>query len=110
MNPPDDTPRTRQPRQGLKRWLACVILFAGRSNAPLVDFLDYARPGRLEKGTAPPHGGVCTPGQGTIPIVQPNPNLPSTPAVIVPGPAPVQGPYVQPTGPPPVPPPPPPKL
>ena len=84
------------------------MLVAGCSTAPLCDFLDHVSPGRMEKDRIPPQGGVCAPGQGTIPIGGPPPALP-----LIPGPAPLPGS----TGPPPmipsinvpnVPPPPPP--
>lgn len=88
----------------------CVVLpvfVAGCGTAPLCDFLDHVSPGRMEKDRVAPHGGVCAPGQGTIPIGGPPPAPP-----LIPGPVPLPGstappPMIPPITVPPPPPPPP---
>jgi len=90
----------------MKRISALVLLLlCGCSTHPVMDFLDYWSPGKLSKGKAQQHGGVCLP-QGNFPQtvpagpavpsiavpappVVPGPNPPPPPATVVPPPAPL---------------------
>lgn len=89
-----------------------LVLLGGCSTAPCYDLMDCLKPGKMYKDQVTPYGGVCIPGQGTLPIGAapcPVPNLPSTPAVpvpVIPGPAPISGPTPSPAVIPPPPPPP----
>src|SRR5690349_6784812 len=74
--------------------LACVL--TGCSTHPIVDVLDYFKPGRLGPNDVQPYGGVCIP-QGPVqppaapPVVAPGAvPAPPTPGV-VPPPAPLPG-------------------
>src|SRR5437764_1361020 len=81
----------------MKRWwLLCLWSLVGCSTAPVYDVMDCLEPGHMYKDRVAPYGGVCTPGQGTLPICPAPavPTLPSTPPVavpVVPGPAPLGG-------------------
>lgn len=87
-------------------WPIGLVLLAGCSTAPVADVLDFCKPGKMYKDQLTPYGGVCIPGQGTIPIMPgPVPILPTTPPIsVIPGPTPLS----TPPGPAVIPPPPPP--
>jgi hypothetical protein len=63
--------------------ILCLVLLAGCSTHPVADLCDAVRPGKLEKTTVQPYGGVAIP-QG--PIIPAGPNISvGPPAPIVPG-------------------------
>lgn len=76
-------------------WYLALILLTGCSTSPCYDFLDRCKPGHMYKDRVTPYGGVCIPGQGTVPIAaMPAPILPTTPPVtvpVIPGPTPLSG-------------------
>ena len=50
----------------MKRLAAFLLLFsAGCSTAPVADFLDWAKPGRIQ-GNGPFYGGVAAPPPGSL--------------------------------------------
>jgi hypothetical protein len=83
------------PRQS-RWWLAMMMLTpVGCTTSPVADFLDWARPGRLERESGPVHGGV-------EPAVPPSLVPPSAPAAPPLPPLPDAPPH-EPAGPPPPP-------
>ncbi|MBI3410095.1 MAG: hypothetical protein HY040_17270 [Planctomycetes bacterium] len=74
---------------------AILLIVAGCSTHPVIDVMDYAFPGRVEKGKTQPYGGVCIP-QGpvqppgpAVPVIVPA--VPSVAVPVVPPPAPLPG-------------------
>lgn len=70
--------RTRAPLLARLALLA-LLAAAGCSTAPLADFLDVVRPGRLGPERVPPYGGVNAPvpaGPLVVPPPGPPPALP----------------------------------
>src|ERR1051326_4564024 len=45
-----------------------MLLSAGCSTAPVADFLDFCKPGRLGPEQVAPYGGVCQPRPGGLPV------------------------------------------
>jgi hypothetical protein len=65
-------------------WTLLLCFLAGCSTHPLVDTLDFFKPGKLYPNTVTPYGGVAIP-QGAI--VPPAPNISvGPPAALPPGP------------------------
>ena len=65
----------------MKRWgTLLAFLLTGCSTHPLVDVLDYFKPGTLGPNDVQPYGGVCIPQGAVLP--------PAPAAVVIPGPSP----------------------
>src|SRR5947208_5087217 len=82
-------------------WAALLRVLTGCSTSPVVDTLDFFKPGRLYP-TRTPYGGVCIPqGPGPIattpsaPVVPPAPLIPP-PALLPPSGAPITVPNLPP--------------
>jgi hypothetical protein len=71
--------------------LGLLLGTAGCSNAPVVDLLDYFKPGRLPEMHAPPYGGVGPAGGviGVAEVVAEPPPAPPPPPLYQPVPAPM---------------------
>jgi hypothetical protein len=66
---PLDRHKQRVIARGMKRlWPILLLLLTGCSTAPLADFLDFVRPGRLGPERVAPYGGVNAPRQVGAPI------------------------------------------
>lgn len=94
----------------MKRLCPIILLLLGGclSNAPVANFLDFVRPGKLRTNAkVQPHGGVCIP-QGTLggPPIPPPPVMGGAliPPPMIPPPAVPPGMNVPPPLPPPTPP------
>lgn len=90
-------------RKAVRRAAALVaLLLPGCSTCPLVDLLDYFKPGRVS-GEGPPYGGVCLPQGAQVIAPQPAPAPPPAPPPQPPAPpappGPDLGPPVIPPGP-----------
>ena len=82
-------------------WILLVCLTIGCSTSPVVDTLDFFKPGRLYPDRTAPYGGVCIP-QGFGPTATTPSAVPGPPAVPPPVPFPPGGsPIVVPNLPPP---------
>lgn len=62
-----------------------LVLAAGCSTAPLADFLDCLRPGRMPPVAGTAYGGVAPPVFGEAPPISSVPVMPSLPAPLPPG-------------------------
>jgi hypothetical protein len=71
-------------------WMLGVLMLAGCSTHPVVDAMDFFRPGKMYPNDVPPYGGVCV-NQGAI-------LLPAQPIVVAPGPSVVPPPVPLPPG------------
>ncbi len=80
---------SRRAAESIMRWIAPLFLLclAGCSTAPIADFLDFFKPGRLGPEQTPPYGGVCGPA-----CVAPSPASPMVPPPSAQGPIPPSGP------------------
>ena len=71
-----------------------VLFLAGCSTAPIADFLDFFKPGRLEPEETPPYGGVCGAGCAAPPPAGPLVPVPAAQGPITPsGPSPIAPPF-----------------
>ena len=65
----------------MKRAAILLLFLTGCSTAPLADFLDCVRPGRLGPERTPPYGGVSAP----CPVGPPAPVIGVAPPSSIPG-------------------------
>lgn len=66
------------------------LLLSGCSTHPVVNLLDYFKPGRIKPGVGAPHGGVCLPQGG--PVVRPQVPAPPPGPILPPALPPAQPP------------------
>lgn len=72
-------------------WAALLCVLTGCSTSPVVDTLDFFKPGRMYP-TRTPYGGVCIP-QGPGPVAT-TPSAPLPPPIPPPAPLPSSGPPI----------------
>jgi hypothetical protein len=63
-------------------WLVLVGFLSGCSTHPVVDILDYFKPGKLGPNKVQPYGGVGVPQGAIVPVA---PSITVGPPAVVPG-------------------------
>lgn len=102
--PSEPFPSAQAARWLMKRSVGVLLVFlTGCSTAPLADFLDFVKPGRVSPDKTAPYGGVCAPhpgggaAAGAVPPGSPPPA--ATPFGVPPPPAPIGTPVPPPPAP-----------